>query len=97
MTIFGYHASHQALVHVPPAEAADASGVLTTTIQLSQVIGVAVFGSLFLSLAAHPAAHASAAAFSTVELWLAALTLLGVVGALLLARTVRGAARATAS
>ena len=84
----------QALVHVPPAEAADASGVLTTTIQLSQVIGVAVFGSVFLSLAAHPGAHASAAAFSTVELWLAALTLLGIVGALLLARTVRGATRA---
>jgi MFS family permease len=84
----------QALVHVPPTEAADASGVLTTTIQLSQVLGVAVFGSLFLALAAHPGAHASAAAFSTVERWLAALTLLGVVGALLLARTVRGAARA---
>jgi MFS family permease len=87
----------QALVHVPPAEAADASGVLTTTIQLSQVIGVAVFGSLFLTLAAHPGVHASAAAFSTVELWLAALTLLGIVGALLLARTVRGAARAATS
>jgi MFS family permease len=84
----------QALVHVPPTEAADASGVLTTTIQLSQVIGVAVFGSLFLTLAAHPGAHASAAAFSTVELWLAALTLLGIMGALDLARTVRGAARA---
>jgi MFS family permease len=86
----------QALVHVPPAEAADASGLLTTTIQLSQVLGVAVFGSLFLSLAAQQQPHASAAAFSTVELWLAALTLLGVVGALLLARTVRAAARAAA-
>jgi MFS family permease len=84
----------QALVHVPRSEAADASGLLTTTIQLSQVIGVAVFGSLFLSLAAHPGAHASAAAFSTVDWWLAGLTLLGAVGALLLARTVRDAARA---
>jgi hypothetical protein len=83
-------------VHVPPAEAADASGLLTTTIQLSQVLGVAVFGSLFLSLAAQQQPHASAAAFPTVELWLAALTLLGVVGALLLARTVRAAARAAA-
>jgi MFS family permease len=84
----------QALVQVPPTEAADASGLLTTTIQLSQVVGVAVFGSLFLSLAARPRAHASAAAFSTVELWLAALTLLGIVGAVLLARTVRAATRA---
>jgi MFS family permease len=86
----------QALVHVPRVQAADASGLLTTTIQLSQVLGVAVFGSLFLSLAARPSAHASATAFSTVNLWLAALTLLGIVGALLLARTVRGAIRAAA-
>jgi MFS family permease len=86
----------QALVAVPRAEAADASGLLTTTIQLSQVIGVAVFGSLFLSLAAHPGVHASASAFSTVDTWLAALTLLGIVGALLLARTVRAASRAPA-
>jgi MFS family permease len=82
----------QALVHVPSSEAADASGLLATTIQLSQVAGVAVFGGLFLSLAAHQPGHASATAFSTVMLWLAALTLLGVVPATLLARTVRRAA-----
>jgi predicted MFS family arabinose efflux permease len=40
----------QALVRVPPHQAADASGLLTTAIQLSQAIGVAVFGSLFLTL-----------------------------------------------
>ena len=84
----------QALVRVPRSEAADASGLLTTTIQLSQVIGVAVFGSLFLTLAAHPRQHASATAFSTVNSWVAALTVLGIVGALLLARTVRNAMRA---
>jgi MFS family permease len=87
----------QALVHVPRSQAADASGLLSTTIQLSQVIGVAVFGSLFLSLAAHPSEHASALAFSTVDAWLAALTVLAVLGALLLARTVRNAMRAAAS
>src|SRR6266567_3343187 len=84
----------QALVRVPRSEAADASGLLTTTIQLSQVIGVAVFGSLFLTLAANPRQHASATAFSTVNSWVAALTVLGIVGALLLARTVRNAMRA---
>jgi len=81
----------QSLVRVPRSEAADASGLLTTTIQLSQVIGVAVFGSLFLTLAAQPGAHASATAFSTVNSWVAALTVLGIAGALLLARTVRNA------
>jgi hypothetical protein len=81
----------QALVHVPSSEAADASGLLATTIQLSQVAGLAVFGSLFLSQAARQQAHASATAFSTVMLWMAALTLPGVVSATLLARTVRRA------
>ena len=87
---------NQALVHVPRDEAADASGLLTTTIQLSQVIGVAVFGSLFLTLAAHPVQHASASAFSTVNAGVAGLTVLGAVGAALLARTLRNAMRAAA-
>jgi MFS family permease len=38
-----------ALVRVPLAQAADASGLLTTTIQLGQAVGVATFGSLFLT------------------------------------------------
>ena len=40
----------QALVRVPLHQAADASGLLTTSIQLSQAVGVAVFGSVFLTL-----------------------------------------------
>ncbi len=83
----------QALVNVPVSKAPDASGLLTTTVQLSQVIGVAVFGSLFLSLANHPTVHASAAAISTVDTWLSALGLLAIAGGALLARTVRGAMR----
>jgi MFS family permease len=86
----------QALVNVPPREAPDASGVLTTTLQLSQVVGVAVFGSLFLSLAAHPTVHASALAISTVDRWLSAATVLAIVGATLLSRTVLQAARQSA-
>ncbi len=42
----------QALAHVPPARAADASGLLTTTVQLGQLMGVAVLGSVYLSRAA---------------------------------------------
>jgi MFS family permease len=83
----------QALVNVPTSEAPDASGLLTTTLQLSQVIGVAVFGSLFLSLAEHPSVHASAAAISTVDTWLSLLCLLAIAGGALLARTVRDAMR----
>jgi len=50
-----------ALTHVAPADAADASGLLTTVTQLAQVVGVATFGSLYLSLAAsHPSGPVTA-------------------------------------
>ncbi|MEW9529732.1 MFS transporter [Microbispora sp. NPDC049125] len=45
-----------ALAHVPPGEAADASGLMAMMLQLGQVVGVAAFGTLFLSLT--PSAHA---------------------------------------
>ena len=38
-----------ALSKVAPQDASDASGVLTTVIQLGLVIGVATFGSVFLT------------------------------------------------
>ncbi|MEV3925231.1 MFS transporter [Actinomadura coerulea] len=40
-----------ALRHVSPGDAADASGLLLTLMQLAQVIGIATAGTLFLSLA----------------------------------------------
>jgi EmrB/QacA subfamily drug resistance transporter len=80
-----------AMVNVQPHVASDASGLLTTTMQLSQVVGVAVFGSVFLSVAAHHHAHASAHAAATTFAFLAALTALGVAGALQLAGVVRRA------
>jgi hypothetical protein len=75
-----------ALVRVPLAEAADASGLLTTTVQLGQVIGVATFGSLFLTLAGHAGPHPSASALTETLLWLAATLALGVLAAVALAR-----------
>jgi hypothetical protein len=77
------------------AEAADASGLLTTTLQLSQVIGIAAFGTLYFTLANHPATHPSAHAFATTIAWLAVLMLIGVIGAATLARTVIRARRPT--
>src|SRR6516164_8120801 len=81
-----------ALVRVPRRQAADASGLLTTTIQLGQAVGVATFGSLFLTLdagrdAAAPAVsgHALAGTMS----WLAVAMLLAVLAGIPLARTVR--------
>jgi hypothetical protein len=83
----------QALVRVPPQAAADASGVLTTAIQLSQAVGVAVFGSLFLTLAARPGGApvvSGHAEFATLA-WVAATLACGAVAAVPLARTVRAA------
>jgi len=50
----------RALAGVRPADAPDASGLLTTNVQLSQVLGVAGLGSLYLGLAEHSASPAGA-------------------------------------
>ncbi|SDN29950.1 MFS transporter [Allokutzneria albata] len=68
------------LRNVPPAEAAGASGLLTTTVQLGQVVGVATFGTVFLGLA--PGAHA----ISITLALLAGVMALGAVSAAALAR-----------
>jgi len=81
----------QALVRVPPSAAADASGVLTTVIQLSQAVGVAVFGSVFLTLAARPGGApvvSGHAVFATLA-WVAVTLGCGALAAVPLARTVR--------
>ncbi|MFL6144878.1 MAG: MFS transporter [Labedaea sp.] len=77
-----------ALVHVPLRQAADASGLVTTTVQLAQVIGVATFGSLFLALAEHTGPHPSASALASVLIGLAGTLAAGILAAVLLTRTV---------
>ncbi|MFF0270396.1 MFS transporter [Kribbella sp. NPDC004536] len=69
----------QALVHVPLPRAADASGILTTAMQLAQVGGVTIFGTLYLS------SHS----FSTTSLAVALTAAAGIVAAGFLARTAR--------
>ncbi|MFI5693320.1 MFS transporter [Kribbella sp. NPDC051586] len=71
----------QSLVHVPLSRAADASGVLTTTIQLSQVGGVTIFGTLFLS----------GGSLATTSWFLAVAAAIGIVAGSFLARSVRQA------
>jgi EmrB/QacA subfamily drug resistance transporter len=65
------------LSRIPVADAADASGVISTTAQISQVVGIATFGTLFLNLLARPGVHASAHAISVVLVVTGALALLG--------------------
>jgi hypothetical protein len=60
----------------------DASGLLVTTVQLGQVVGVATFGTLFLSLvdpaaAAGPTAHAIAVTSAALAAACAVAALLG--------------------
>jgi len=83
----------QSLTHVPAPRAADASGLLTTTVQLGQLLGVAALGSVYLSRAGStpgsgPAhAAASAAAMSGTACWLAALSAVGLVAAAVMVRS----------
>lgn len=73
-----------ALRHVSPGDAADASGLLLTLMQLAQVIGIATAGTLFLSLA-ESGGSTRHAEYGTG--WaLAGTVLLGAVCALSLAR-----------
>jgi MFS family permease len=86
----------QALVKVPLRHAADASGLLTTTIQLGKAVGVATFGSLFLTLDADQGAVAPAASGHALAItfgWLAAALVLGAAAGIPLARTVKPRAR----
>jgi MFS family permease len=80
----------QSLVGVPMSQAADASGLVATAAQLSQVIGVAAFGTVYLSLAQHadPHAVASGKALAGTATLLALLAGIGLVPAVALARTV---------
>ncbi len=58
-----------ALAKVAPEDAPDASGVMTTIIQLGLVFGVATFGSVFLTEAVVPGVHPTASAIA-LTLWL---------------------------
>jgi len=88
-----------ALVRVPLHQAADASGLLTTTIQLGQALGVATFGSLYLTLDADRgrtvagSGSVSGHALAITLVWLAVATALGVAAGIPLARTVAAARR----
>ncbi|MBO3747884.1 MFS transporter [Streptosporangiaceae bacterium NEAU-GS5] len=68
------------LARVPAAQAADASGLLTTALQLGQVVGVAAVGTVFLS---------AAGSLAVTARWLTALAVFALVPALALARRVR--------
>jgi hypothetical protein len=80
-----------ALSQVAPADAANASGILTTTLQLAQAVGVATLGSLYLSLVVR---SGPPAAMSSTALGLAAVEVVTIGFALSLLRS-RGTGPAT--
>jgi MFS family permease len=75
-----------ALTYVAPADAADASGLLVTLVQLGQVVGVATFGTLFLTLVTHPRVHPSAHAEATTAGVLAFVAVIAATAGLALVR-----------
>jgi MFS family permease len=82
----------RSLAHVPAVRAADASGLLTTTVQLGQLLGVTVVGSVYLSRATQ-AAGSDAAAMSVAACLLAALSAAALLAATLMARTAQAPSR----
>lgn len=62
-------------------DAADMSGLLNTTFRLANVLGVATFGTAYLSLAPNSGRQAAIHAFTIITLALAATTLLAAVTA----------------
>jgi len=87
-----------ALVGVQARQAADASGLLTTAIQLGQAIGVAAFGSVFLTLsdrgAPATASQESGHALAVTLGWIALAAACAAIAAVPLSRTVRAASDA---
>lgn len=73
----------RSLARVPVANAGDASGLMTTTMQLGQSVGVAAIGGVFLNATVGDAGHAIAAAsgWEAVLLAVAALAAFLVAGA----------------
>jgi EmrB/QacA subfamily drug resistance transporter len=66
-----------AVARVPLERARDASGILTTAIQVSYAVGLTALGSLFLGEAGAHVPNASGHAFMTVAMVLAGLALAG--------------------
>jgi len=70
----------RALSQVDPAQAADASGVLITVLQLSQVVGVAALGSVFLSEVSYPSSPAASGHALAVVMIVCAVLYLAAAG-----------------
>jgi EmrB/QacA subfamily drug resistance transporter len=66
-----------AVARVPLERARDASGIITTAIQVSYAVGLTALGSLFLGRAAAHVPHGGGHAFMTVAFVLAGLALVG--------------------
>jgi hypothetical protein len=82
-----------AVAGVPPQRARDASGIITTAIQVSYAVGLTALGNMFLGRAQLPGPHASGHAFATVSIVLAMLSLAAAMLAASIARRA-GALRA---
>lgn len=74
------------LARVAPGDAADASGVMTTSAQIAQVLGIAVYGSVYLTTADHHTPNASAHAIFVTAMLIVIGALTSALAALMLPR-----------
>jgi EmrB/QacA subfamily drug resistance transporter len=69
-----------ALASVPLRFAGSASGVLVSTLQIGQLLGIAVYGSIYFALEpSRTTAAASASAFASAVLWAAGACVVGAI------------------
>jgi predicted MFS family arabinose efflux permease len=78
-----------ALSRVPLKFAGSASGILVTTLQLGQLFGIAIYGSIYFALDRYPSARESAGAFAHTLYWAALACVAGALAALIFIREVR--------
>jgi predicted MFS family arabinose efflux permease len=75
-----------ALTYVPPARAADASGLLLTAVQFGQVVGVAAFGALFLTTLHGPILHGTVHSLTLTDAGLTGILVISALASLFLPR-----------
>ncbi|TDW24305.1 MFS transporter [Kribbella kalugense] len=78
-----------ALSHVPLKFAGSASGVLVSTLQIGQLLGIAVYGSIYFALVHNTSAKESAGAFAHTLYWAALACVVGALAGLVFIRMIR--------
>lgn len=74
---------------MPPKFAGSASGILVSTLQIGQLLGTAVYGSIYFAMVRNASARESAGAFAHMLYWAALACVAGALASLVFTRMIR--------